>query len=462
MKNKKRRIELYSFYDHTGIKGHLEKMSRKGWMVESISNRGWKYHKISPSNLTFAVSYCPRMSVYDPEPTAEQLDFLDFCACTGWRPACGNGQIQLFYNEREDPIPIETEPALELETIHKSAKKSFLPAHAVLLVCALLQLMLVAFRLSDDPMELLVSTSSLCSGFCWMMLFLSCIAEIGGYFRWYRKAKIAAQQGEFLNVKGHVRFSWVICTATALVALWWFISLFTTKNRLLSRTGFLMLGYVPVLSILTNAVRQFLKRKKASRAVNKVVTILSCAFLAMAYIGCIAHLVLSNVFSDSESLRQYEYDFPLALEDLDSGEYGSYMIEKRGNESPFLESAAFHQHPDPWLDSYDLDGKELMYTITTVKFPGLYPLCKQTYLQRMEEAFGENVREEVMPKAVLQKQKASFWNAQEVYRQVDPYMGPCNWYLLCYANRMVEISFSWEPTKAQLAAAAKRLSANRP
>ena len=31
MKNKKRRIEPLSFFDHTGISRHLEKMAEKGW-----------------------------------------------------------------------------------------------------------------------------------------------------------------------------------------------------------------------------------------------------------------------------------------------------------------------------------------------------------------------------------------------------------------------------------------------
>lgn len=31
MKNRKRRVELLSFYDHVGISRHLEKMAAKGW-----------------------------------------------------------------------------------------------------------------------------------------------------------------------------------------------------------------------------------------------------------------------------------------------------------------------------------------------------------------------------------------------------------------------------------------------
>ena len=34
MKSTKRRIELLSFFNHTGISEHLEKMAAKGWMIE--------------------------------------------------------------------------------------------------------------------------------------------------------------------------------------------------------------------------------------------------------------------------------------------------------------------------------------------------------------------------------------------------------------------------------------------
>ena len=34
--NKKRELNLYAFYDHTGLERHLEKMAANGWMLESV------------------------------------------------------------------------------------------------------------------------------------------------------------------------------------------------------------------------------------------------------------------------------------------------------------------------------------------------------------------------------------------------------------------------------------------
>ena len=38
MKERKRRLELYAFYDHTGIERHLEEMAADGWLLERVEN----------------------------------------------------------------------------------------------------------------------------------------------------------------------------------------------------------------------------------------------------------------------------------------------------------------------------------------------------------------------------------------------------------------------------------------
>ena len=76
MKNRKRRVELLSFYDHVGISRHLEKMAAKGWMLEKITNLGWVYRRIEPKQLHFTVSYYSKASEFDPEPTGIRKHFM--------------------------------------------------------------------------------------------------------------------------------------------------------------------------------------------------------------------------------------------------------------------------------------------------------------------------------------------------------------------------------------------------
>ena len=164
MKNRKRRVELLSFYDHVGISRHLEKMAAKGWMLEKITNLGWVYRRIEPKQLHFTVSYYSQASEFDPEPTEDQKTFYDFCAHTGWQRACSSAQLQIFYNERENPTPIETDAKLEVQAIHASAKKSFIPAYLALLVIALLNGGLFVSGIMGDPIKALSSPSRLCAG----------------------------------------------------------------------------------------------------------------------------------------------------------------------------------------------------------------------------------------------------------------------------------------------------------
>ena len=140
MKDKKKRLEIISFYDHTGTEKHLEEMAAKGWLLEKISNGLWCYRRIKPQSLKFAVTFFPKASDFDPKPSESQQTFVDYCAESGWKLAGLSAQMQVFYNEDPNPVPIETDPYLQVENIHKAMKRNFLPANLVLLLCGLFQL----------------------------------------------------------------------------------------------------------------------------------------------------------------------------------------------------------------------------------------------------------------------------------------------------------------------------------
>lgn len=58
--NKKRELNLYAFYDHTGLERHLEKMAANGWMLESVGTYALRYRRCEPKKLRFAVVYYPQ------------------------------------------------------------------------------------------------------------------------------------------------------------------------------------------------------------------------------------------------------------------------------------------------------------------------------------------------------------------------------------------------------------------
>lgn len=465
MKNTKRRIEPLSFFDHTGISGHLEKMAAKGWMLEKIVNTGWVYRRIEPKKVHFAVSYYPKASEFDPEPSDEQKMFHEFCAHTGWQLACTSAQMQIFYNERENPVPIETEPELELQAIHASAKKSFIPSYILLLAIAFINGGMWVSNLLGDPLDLLSSPTDLFIGGCWLLLAIFCAVELICYFRWHAKAKVVAEHGEFLKAPSTSKFQKAVLMIVIVGGIYWVVNYIICGDNLQRFVAIVMCFYMPALFLIVNATKEFLKRKKTSRGVNRTVTMLTSFVVAFAMMGVITFGTLyaasRGVFADKDE-ETYEHngmtwvihqdELPLVVEDLVDVAYNEYIKERRGNETFILGQLVMRQYPRYDADNYS-DIPQLEYTMTIVNVPALYEMCKERLIYEREELHYYGAEE-------YRAEAAAPWGANEVYRLYDLEYGLENDYLLCYDNMLVEISFDWEPTEKQKAIVGENLNRN--
>ena len=469
MRDTKRRIEAFSFFDYTGIARHLAKMAEKGWLLEKISNFGWKYRRIPPKKLTFCVCYFPKASEFDPEPTDEQKEFHDFCEHTGWVLAAMSAQMQIFYNERSDPTPIETDPVLEIGTIHAAAKRSYLPAWFVLLLISILNGAMFISSLLGDFIGLLASALRLFSGVAWFILFILCVMELGGYFIWRKKAAKAAKRGELWETHSHSKIQKTALGVVLVGFVYWFVTVALTNDMFYVTVAVIMLLYTAALIVVVNGVKELLKRKKASRGVNRTLTFLSSFVLAFVMMGGITYGVLrasQNGFFERDT-ETYEYngatftiykdELPLTVENLFDIQYDGYIKERRSEESLLLGQFVMWQHPRFDAEHYK-DMPDLEYTITEVKLPFLYDFCKNSLLNKRKD---EVVDGRVVFAEHYDQIDASPWQAKEAYRLYWS-GGYIDHYLLCYENRIVEISFSWEPTTQQMAIVADRLTGKSP
>ena len=220
MKNTRHELFLFSFYDVTGMARHLEKMAAKGWMLQAITPFGLRYRRIEPKALRFTACYYPPASTFDPEPGEGQLTLQDFCAWSGWELATSQGQLQIFYTDRPDATPIQTDPAIELRLIRQAGKK-VLPGHLLLLLLGLLNMGMNLWNLFSQPLFWLSSAASLFGLVCWASLLIYLTADLGCYFFWLRRAEKAAEQGVFLPTRGCGRLQRVMLGAVALAGVYW-------------------------------------------------------------------------------------------------------------------------------------------------------------------------------------------------------------------------------------------------
>ena len=85
-------------------------------------------------------------------------------------------------------------------------------------------------------------------------------------------------------------------------------------------------------------------------------------------------------------------------------------------------------------------------------------MCKKQMIDKMDETDNTDIPEGF--KRVYLEQDPMPWNANKVYQLAYQDSGALNSYLLCYDDRIIEISFDWKPTVEQMTIVADKLSGN--
>lgn len=460
MRETKRRLETFSLYDRTGLEAHLTRMAEQGWLLDKIGPFFWTYRKIEPKRLTFSVTYFPKASQFDPGPSEEQQTFYDLCAHSGWVLAAASAQLQVFYSEEPDPVPIDTDPALEVETIHRTMKKSLIPSQLALLALAVFQFVMFVWRAVDDPIGTLASPSVQLAALSWVLLLLLVGVELSSYFRWHRKAVLAAEHGEFLATRSHRKLQIGALVFLGAEVAWFILSMAASGNQMvIVLTVILFLVYVPGLFLVIRGVSGWLKRQETPAKLNMVVTFIALAVAAYAFLGVI---IFGVIFGHDRGWWREDGGQdrpPLVVEDLLDPGYDGYELRYAWEETLLLGRAYMQQDPPTSLLKEDraryLALPSIRYTVVRVRAPFLYERCLDSLRYDNDDREDDQVPEGC--KRYYEPCDPAPWGAKKAYRWIIQGLGPSDLYLLCYPDRIVEVGFSWAPTPEQIARAGETL-----
>ena len=453
MSTVKRTLVNVSFYDPEAIQRKLEQMAARGWMLQKAGNLFWTYTKIPPQKLRFAVTYFPEASEFDPKPSEKQLEREELCAQDGWRLVLRWDVMQIFCTDREDAVPIDTDPVPQVDNIHRSMKKNVLVAQLAVALSILFSLYVKLSQLRQDPADYLSDTSRLFTILLNLLLLLAIVSELVFYFRWERRAKEAAEHGVFLPVRAHRGLSW---GAVGLAIV------FLLLSASFSSDGLLFLFFVTAAMVIPILLSRWMigemRRQGVSRRVNLAVTCAVMFVLMIVGTGAVAVGAAIQGWrvtpgEESQPVGSYEwqgrtwdiYDDPLPLEVEELVQVDArWSKEARLQESPLL---AYGDYRQDLLYGQEVQGYELRYEITDVKVPLLYDFVKDGLIRNhQDEALGE----------YLMPVDSAPWNAQEAY-QLHWDGGLLDTYLVCWESRFAEITFYWTPTQEQIQIAAERL-----
>ena len=444
MRKTKRRMETLSFYDHTGIAVHLEKMAAKGWMLERISNYGWIYRKTEPKKLHFGVSYYAKASEYDPEYPESQQTFHDFCAHTGWQLVCTSFQMQVFCNEQENPVPIETDPVLEVETVHASMMKSFFWGHAVLLVLSVIMEFYFLMGIFGNIIATLADPMKVFSGFCWLLVFVLTTVELTAYFRWHKKAEEAAQQGFFLDTPDTSRIQKAAMGLLYLAGIYLIVNFVAAGETMMLFLLGGMAAFMGLTFFAADWIKRLFRKLGMSKNANRIVSFLLTWFVATMTLNLVTFgtISLKNQGFLEQKKVFLETEQPLRVEDLLDVEH-RYVTEDSSKESIFLSYRQVRQRP-----GFDVEDRSevpyMEYDLVRVKWKFLYDDVKAQMIKDILHDMDQPMEPvEAMP-----------WGSVEVYRAAGT---NGERYLVCYEDAIVDIFFSWTVVPEQMEIVGEKL-----
>lgn len=436
-------LPLFSFYDHTGMTCHWEKMARRGWLLDNIGGVLWRYRSIEPQRMRFAMTYFPEVTGFEPDTPAAQTDMQALCQQAGWQLAANAGKFQVYYNEDPDAVELDTDPHIQLEVIHRAMKKNFLPSYALLAFCAVMQILTQIGSLSRDYGVFYSGPAQYFSGFSWMMLPIWCgllaiyLLELGRYLLWYRKAKRRAEEGLMTPSPNS---GWVQVLAVVLLII---ILLSWGLSSDMRGVVFAMLAMLLGVGMISVVLSGILKGWKVSAKVNQLVTCGVAVILSLLLIG--GGITRGMLTRDrEENTVQYEYEgrlftrhtdqIPLRLEDVGypPAEDSTSLDVQR---SPLVTHRVAFQRPR--LDNLSRD--ELLYVIADIKLDLLWQPSLDYYLREA----GAPAQSDPAP-----------WGCDRAWRRADEFGVT---YVLAKGRTLVYLELERDFTQEQKALAAKKL-----
>ena len=249
---RKRRLEIFAFYDSEGIAAHLNHMAQKGWALQSIGTTFWTYEAIEPENRTYGITFFPDVSAFDTKPTEALQDFIAYCEEAGWHYVTQLSQMQIFYTTNENPIPLETDESLRLEITHKAMKRSWLSVHIVLGVLFMLNIIFYIADLVKQPLTVIADGNALFRNALFAVVLVYACVAVCSYLQWRKESLSAVENGGFcMPVSPNSRrFQKIFFPIEIFAGLWFCLDRFLPDDMLTPKVFLAFVAFVFLLWLL--------------------------------------------------------------------------------------------------------------------------------------------------------------------------------------------------------------------
>lgn len=395
MRDKVKKVINFRFDRYRDAELKLEKLAAKGLFLEECGAYFWTFRKGEPKNLKYTVTYFSEGSVFNPDFTDNQQMFFDYANAAGWNFVTQFNQMQIFSSESDHPVPFETEEKEKFDNIKRCMKKSFLTPTILLMLVFLLNLFVQFNSFQVNPIDFLSDSSQLLSAFMISGMVIFLMYTLLDYFVWCKRSeKSIANGGESIYQTSVVRRMIDILFLCFIFGNLAFQLLYLASK--ISGFGILLsIIQMPILLFLFWSSIKYLKKKKTSAMMNKVLSATVLILANIAYIIMMMLFILRSGFQPKDSAeyrtvnwqvttttthdyKLFEDEIPLTCSDL-YGEidYDYYSYEKDIDSTFLLKKSSYRQDSLPAKDA----PPEIQYDIYESKLDSIYRIVKNHLLE---------------------------------------------------------------------------------
>ena len=281
----------FTLWQYPLLVSHLEEMAQKGLMLSECDGTELIYDRCAPQNVYFAVTFFPAYDFLDPVPPPSLERLWAFCEESGWQHITGNASMQIFYNTQPNPVPLNTDAAVQLhnfDAMMQAERVKQWKQNVIVNGCVIA--FLAVFFVVVDTQFTAAQTIRRVSPVMLIILaknfytFLTDGAKLLNYNIWYKKAEqLACEQNIFCPPKENIALHKTdTAVFTVLLAAMLF---FMVKSRELGAALFWCIPIFLIIAVYIVLARYMRKNgvsAKDNRRITAAVTVLVIILLIMA------------------------------------------------------------------------------------------------------------------------------------------------------------------------------------
>lgn len=460
MKDKVKKVINFRFDRYKDIEIKLKKLAAKGLFLDECGAFFWTFRKGEPKNLKYTVTYFSEGSVFNPDITDNQQTYFDYAKAAGWNFVTQFNQMQIFSSEADNPIPFETDEKEKFDNIKKCMKKSFLPSIMLMMLVFIFNLVVQFNSFQLDPIDFLSDPSRLFSVAMILAVVIYEMYSLLDYFIWCKRSERSiASGGECAeNISMVRRIVHIIFMSFFFAGFAYFLYYLVLKISWF--VIFLCIIQLPILLTVFWLSIKYLKKKKASAVINKVISFTVLIIADFAYLAFIVLFTIKfgfNVGAEPDyrtvvwpitattghEYKLYRDDIPLTCEALYGDiDYDYYSYEKKIDSTLFLTKRNYRQDSLPAKDA----PPRLEYDILEPQFKFVYHLAKKHLLEIPQ--WRENESFEPIDNKIF-----GTVEAYQLYYDDTP----TGEYTLFFENKMIELNMEEPPTTKQISIIKEKL-----